>query len=169
MNDVYVEWLVKKERSMSDNGVRIVSMAATIVFAALFCFTGNVLLMLVAVALGGFTYFAFHYTDVEYEYIYVSGELSIDRILSKSKRKRVENFEISRMEIVAPLGSYKLDGFKNKKYREYDYTSGVKSPDSHIFVLYYSDGRRILFEPNREMMEALRSAIPHKVHIDFNN
>ena len=71
---------------------------------------------------------------------------------------------MSKIEIVAPLNSDKLGGFAHKKYREYDYTSGVKDSNSHIFVMYCNN-KKILLEPNRELVEGLRSAIPHKVHM----
>ena len=55
-------------------------------------------------------------------------------------------------------------GFAHKNYREYDYTSGVRTPGSHIFVMY-CEGKKILFEPNRDLVEALRNTLPHKVHM----
>lgn len=164
MKDVYVEWLIKRERNFVDKLVRAFSIVVLVICSLLLAFTAQVLIFVLTVAVAFFAYFAFTYTDVEYEYLYISGEFSIDRILAKSKRKRVEKIEVSKIEIVAPLNSDKLGGFAGKKYREYDYTRGIKSPDSHIFVMYYA-GKKILFEPNRELIEALRSVIPHKVHM----
>lgn len=167
MRDVYVEWLISKECSKSDKIVRGLCAVLTAMSAMLFLVSANVLILLIAIALGGFTYFAFTYTDVEYEYIYVSGEFSIDRIVAKSKRKTMERFDIGGIEMIAPLNSHKLDGFAHKKYREVDYTSGVRTPDSHIFVMYCSDGKKVFLEPNRELMEALKDVLPHKVHLDM--
>lgn len=164
MKDVYVEWLVKRERSFVDKLVRALSVVVLVVCSLLLALTAQVLIFIITVAVALFTYFAFTYTDVEYEYVYITGELSIDRILAKSKRKRIEKIDVSKIEIVAPLNSDKLGGFAGKKYREYDYTRGIKSPGSHIFVMYCA-GKKLLFEPNRELIEALRSVIPHKVHM----
>ena len=142
MKDVYVEWLVKRERSFVDKLVRALSVVVLVVCSLLLALTAQVLIFIITVAVALFTYFAFTYTDVEYEYVYITGELSI----------------------VAPLNSDKLGGFAHKKYREYDYTSGVKDSNSHIFVMYCNN-KKILLEPNRELVEGLRSAIPHKVHM----
>lgn len=164
MKDVYIEWMVAKRRSGMDKFVRTACVIAIIISGLLFMATANIAVLIVTVAIGLFTYFAFNYTDVEYEYIFVTGEFSIDRILAKSRRKRIENFDVSKIEIVAPLNSDKLGGYAHKKYREYDYTSGVRTQKSHIFVMY-CDGKKILLEPNRDLIEALKNTIPHKVHM----
>lgn len=164
MKDVYIEWMVKKERSFVDKLVRTLCVVALVICGLLFALTANIVLFIATIVVALFTYFAFTYTNVEYEYIYVTGEFSIDRILSRAKRKRIERFDVERIEIVAPLNSDKLGGYAHKKYREYDYTSGVKTQNSHIFVMY-CEGKKILFEPNRELVEALRNTLPHKVHM----
>ena len=164
MKDVYIEWMVSKERSLLDKVIRTGCVIAVVICGLLFSLTANIAMFLATVVIALFTYFAFMYTDVEYEYIFVTGEFSIDRILSRSKRKRIESFDVGRIEIVAPINSDKLGGYAHKKYREYDYTSGVRKQNSHIFVMY-CEGKKILFEPNRELMEALRNTLPHKVHI----
>ena len=50
-----------------------------------------VLLLVPAIALGVACYFVIPKTDLEYEYLFVNGELDIDMIMSKSKRKRVKS------------------------------------------------------------------------------
>lgn len=164
MKDYYVEWLVKKERSFVDKLVRMMSVVVLVICAVLLALTLSPTFFIVTVLVALFTHFAFTYTDVEYEYIFLSGEFCIDRILSKSKRKRIEKIDVQHMEIVAPIDSDKLAGHAHKKYREYNYTSGIRTQNSHIFVMY-CNGKKILFEPNRELMEAMKNTIPHKVHM----
>lgn len=164
MKDVYVEWMVKKERSFVDKLIRILCVAALVICGLLFVLTANIVMFIVAIVIAVLAYFGFIHTDVEYEYVYITGEFSIDRILSRSKRKRIENIDVGHIEIVAPLNSDKLGGFAHKKYRECDYTSGVRKQNSHIFVMY-CDGKKILFEPNRDLVEAMRNTLPHKVHM----
>lgn len=167
MKDVYIEWLVKKQQTLTDKLIRIVTMFFSIVSVLLVLLTGQVLIMVVAIVICILTYLAYNHTDIEYEYIYVPGELLIDRIMSKSRRKRVEIIDTGRIEVIAPLNSHNLDGHKHKKYKECDYTSGIREQDSHIFVIYYADGKKILLEPNRDLMVALKNELPHKVHIDY--
>ena len=167
MKDVYVEWMVSKKRSLTDKFLRGASIVVLVTSLLLFLLTGHIILFIVAVAAGVGAYFAFSYTDVEYEYVYISGEFSIDRILAKSMRKRIERFNTGRIEVVAPLKSRWLDGYAHKKYRECDYSTGVVTPSSHVFVMYYNEGKKVLFEPSREFMEAMKATLPHKVHLDM--
>ena len=155
MKDYYVEWLVKKERSFMDKLVRTLSVIVLVICALLWLLSASITYFIVTVLVALFSYFAFTYTDVEYEYVCLTGEFSIDRILAKSKRKRIEKIDMQHMEIVAPINSDKLAGHAHKKYREYDYTSGIRTQNSHIFVMY-CNGKKILFEPNRELMEAMK-------------
>ncbi len=165
MKDVYVEWMVTKQRSLMDKVVRAMCVVVLVVCGLLFVLTASIPVLIVAIAVGLFTYFAFSYTDVEYEYVYITGEFSIDRILAKSRRKRIEKVDVAHIEIVAPLNSHRLGGYNNKKYRVYDYSTGVRTQNSHVFVMY-CDGKKIIFEPNRELVVALKNTLPHKVHMD---
>ncbi len=167
MKDVYVEWLVKRQQTLTDKLIRIATMTLSVISVLLVLLTGQLLVMIVAVAVCVLTYIAYNRTDLEYEYIYVSGEMAIDRIMSRSRRKRVEVIDTTRIEVLAPLNSPRLDGHKHKKYKELDYTSGMKDQSKHVFVMYHADGKRILLEPNRELVQALRDAMPHKVFMEF--
>ena len=43
-------------------------------------------------------YFTSLNASVEFEYLYVDKEISVDKILNKTKRKKVEKFETESME-----------------------------------------------------------------------
>ena len=64
------------------------------------------LVLIAAIALGVLAYFKMPGLDLEFEYLYVNGELDIDKIMSKVKRKRVGSFDISKAEMVAPVKSH---------------------------------------------------------------
>ncbi len=167
MRDVYIEWLVSQKDNTLFKVLKTICLVLAILCGAMFFLYFNIFLLLGTIALAVLTYFVGLYIYVEYEYIFVDGELTIDRILAKSKRKRMEVLELSKVEIIAPLNSHKLDGFAHRNYREYDYTSKERTRDSHIFVLYYQGGKKLLLEPSRELAEAFRSQIPHKVHLEM--
>jgi hypothetical protein len=167
MKDVYVEWLINRRPSKVFKALKALCIVMLVLVAAAFLLTFNVFLMVGVVAMGFATHYANSFTKVEYEYIYVNGDMAVDRILNKSSRKRLIVFDMSKVEIVAQLGSPKLDGFAHKDYKQVDYTSGVRKPGSHIFVMYYGDGQKVLLEPNRELVEAMRDKIPHKVHMEI--
>ena len=87
MSDLYSELLVKKEADSERSGCEIRSDSAD----------GDhgpgrpcaeCTLLVPAIALGIACYFVIPKTDLEYEYLFVNGELDIDMIMSKSKRKK---------------------------------------------------------------------------------
>ena len=102
-------------------------------------------------------------TLTEYEYLYLDKELSVDKIMAKSKRKRVGTYSLDRMEVFAPVYSYHLDNFKNRQVKEKDYSIGeVLQPDGR-YAMYYEGGEKILLSPNEELVKVLKNMAPRKV------
>ena len=93
-------------------------------------------------------------------------ELTIDKVMAKTKRKRVAVFELSKMEIVAPIKSWHLDNYKNRTDKVTDYSSGEEKKPDKRFIFFYEGGRKIIFEPNEEMVKAMQFAAPRKVFKD---
>ena len=166
MKDVYVEWLVAKKRNFAGKVLRVLLLALALILWFFALGLGQTILLILAVIESIITYFIFCFTDVEYEYVYVNGELMVDRILKKSMRKRMLNVDSSEMEVVAPMTSPKVDGYKHRQYKEFIFTSGTEKDKKRIYEIYCNNGIKVVFEPNREMIEAMRSQMPHKVTIE---
>lgn len=166
MKDVYVEWLVKRKRNFAGKFLRVLFMAASIILWLTSFTLVNTIVLIAAVAVSIITYFLYCFTDVEYEYVYVNGELMIDRILRKSMRKRILNVDAEEIEVVAPMTSPKVDGYKHREWKEFNFTSGYEKDKRRIFEIYCNNGVKIIFEPNREMVEAMKSQMPHKVTVE---
>lgn len=102
------------------------------------------------------------YTDLEYEYLYLDKELSVDKIMAKSKRKRVGTYSLDRMEVFAPVYSYHLDNFKNRQVKEKDYSIGeVLQPDGR-YAMYYEGGEKILLSLMRSWSRCSKTWHPAK-------
>lgn len=101
MSDLYTEVMVAKKPTVKDQLIKFV----LILFTVLFALAGLVLmpiLLVAAVILGVVDYVFIPRLSVEFEYLYVNGELDVDRIFSKSRRKRAASYDLSSMEIMAP-------------------------------------------------------------------
>ena len=166
MKDVYVEWLVARKRNFTGKVLRVVLMAASILLWLLAMGLVESILLIFAVLVSIITYFLFCLTAVEYEYIYVNGELMVDRILKRSMRKRLLNVEKDEIEVVAPMTSPKVDGYKHRPWKEFNFTSGYQKDQRRIFEIYCNNGIKVIFEPNREMIEAMKSQMPNKVTVE---
>ena len=157
MSDSYVECLVKAKQPAWAKILKVLLIALTV----LSCLVMFVFIIFLPVALGA--YFLNMYTDLEYEYLYLDKELSVDKIMAKSKRKRVGTYSLDRMEVFAPVYSYHLDNFKNRQVKEKDYSIGeVLQPDGR-YAMYYEGGEKILLSPNEELVKVLKNMAPRKV------
>lgn len=161
MSDAYVECLVKAKQPAWAKILKVLLIALTV----LSCLVMFVFIIFLPVALvaGVGAYFLNMYTDLEYEYLYLDKELSVDKIMAKSKRKRVGTYSIDRMEVFAPVFSYHLDNFKNRQVKEKDYSIGeVLQPDGR-YAMYYEGGEKVVLSPNEELVKVLKNVAPRKV------
>jgi hypothetical protein len=164
MNETYVEWLVKKKTPAYLSFLKIL----TIMLAVCFILVGFVFIvgLVVGVLFALAAYFIYLNADLESEYLYVDKELTIDKIMAKSRRKRVATFDLNKMEIVAPVKSWHLDNFKNRTDKTVDYSSGEEKQPDRRFLFFYDGKQKVIFEPNEEMIKAMQFAAPRKVFKD---
>lgn len=164
MNETYVECLVKRKTPAYMKFLKILSIMLTVCFIVL----GMVFLvgLLLAIIFGVAAYFIYLNADLEYEYLYVDKELTIDKVMAKSRRKRVGTFDLNKMEIVAPVKSWHLDNYKNRTDKVFDYSSGEERQPDKRFLFFYDGQKKIIFEPNEEMVKAMQFSAPRKVYKD---
>ncbi len=164
MNETYVEWLVKRKTPAYMKLLRILS----IMLAVCFVLLGLLFVpaMIIGIILGIVAYFVYQNSDLEYEYLYVDKELTVDKVLAKSRRKRVAVFDIGKMEILAPVRSWHLDNYKNRTDKTVDYSSGEEKQPDPRYVFYYDGRQKVIIEPNEEMIKAITMAAPRKVFKD---
>jgi len=133
MGDCYAEIMVKRKTSTSTKFLKCLMIGITGlcfvcgIIVHPFAFLAGMILILV-------DYIVFPKMNKEYEYTYINGEIFIDVIYSKLKRKRKESFAVSEIAAVAPLGSKALDAFQFE-YDVRDFSSGFEdSPRPLVFV-----------------------------------
>lgn len=167
MNETYVECLVKGKSSVLMKFLQIVLMILTVL--SVMCLMVNVLgivALILAIGCGVGAYFASMYANVEYEYLYLDKEITIDKVLNKAKRKRVGVFSVDKMEILAPVNSYHLDDFKNRQVKTADYSCGVEKKPETRYCMYYNGEKKLILEPSEAMVKAIRNVAPRKVFMD---
>ena len=124
--------------------------------------------VLVAAAILAFIFYRF--LRVEYEFIFVTGELQVDRIYSGAVRKKGPRIDITSTESVEKITEERYRELKRQgKPKVVDYTSGMK--DTEIYELVYSDGSGLhsfLFEPDEKLLKTMWKTAPSKVHIPRN-
>ena len=165
MNDLYQEILVKKKASAKDTALKILVIAVTVlVLAAGVLFLTPLLLVGLVLCFVDF-YFLLPQFDLEYEYLYVNGDIDVDKIMSKSRRKKVASFSKDNLEVMAPTGSAVLNDYLNGAKVE-DYSSGEENASTWTLV-YSGDKSKtaaILQLPD-ELPEDMRRYAPRKVYL----
>ncbi len=169
MSDLYTEVIVKRKATMKDAVLKALLIAATVlaVLAALFTAAGMIG-FLVAVALLIADYFLIPTFDVEFEYLYVNGELDVDKIMSKQKRKRVYSADIKELEIMAPSNSHALDSYNhNGNLKTYDFSSKEADHKTYTMIIKgEKELQRVIFEPNDVILKDMKRVAPREVNID---
>lgn len=166
MNDSYSELLVKKEQTGKDKVIKFLLIGVIVATAVV-----GVIIPLVWVltlGLGIAAYFILPNLDLEYEYVYVNGELDIDKIMAKSKRKRVQSFDLAKMEIMAPVNSHRMDYQNhNTKLKVLDFSSGNK--EHKVYAMIIPDEKeicKVLLETDQTLLENIQKSCPRKVFMD---
>ncbi|MGO5051199.1 DUF6106 family protein [Lachnospiraceae bacterium LCP25S3_G4] len=160
MNDFYTEQLVKKKSPVSDIFVKAGLIIVTILsFFIIFKFPFAIIAPIVMILLD---VVMFKRLNVEYEYLYVNGDLDIDKIMAKSKRKRILGINIADLELIAPSGSAEVRLYQNIK--PCNYSSRESNHKTYeMIVLKNGEKKRIIFEPNQTILEGIRMLAPRKV------
>ncbi len=164
MNDTYVEVMVDRKTSPLLGAFRIILYALAVV-CFMMAVIGSGVFFVGAIAFAMVAYFVLPNFDLEYEYLYIDKEISIDKIMSKEKRKHVMTIDLNKMEVIAPVKSHELDQYKARGLKTYDFTSG--SEDARVYTIVYENGGNgtamVNIEPNEEMLRAIKNVFPRKV------
>lgn len=163
MNETYVEWLVKRKNTVKGLLMRALFILLIVACVGVFLFYGVIGLM-AEVIVCFITYKVFVSTSVEYEYCYLTGELIIDKVMGKVKRKRCVSIDMNTVELVAPRGNKELEALLGKCNKTSDYSTLMDL--STVYTVIFrkdSDVLRVDFEPNEKMIDAMQMQYPRKV------
>jgi len=105
-------------------------------------------------------YYLFGTLNVEYEYIFTNGELDIDCIYSKSRRKRQFSGVVRDFEIMAHVEDKNHIRDFNSATETKDYSSGVVKDNTYAFLSSYKGKKlKVIIEPDEVMVQAFSTAI----------
>ena len=164
MIDSYVECLVGRKKSTKAMLLKGLVYGLCGLFLLFSLLTGMIVTFILGLVFAGLGYFLCPSPDIEFEYLYMDKELTVDKIMAKQKRKRAGVYDLSKMEKMCPYKSHELDAYKNRKIPIKDYSSGIE--DHRVYVIVYrSENEELLIfiEPNDELLAAIKNSCPRKV------
>ncbi len=164
----YVECLVPSKASPAMVFLKFLCLILAVVFFISSFLLGTGIIGLILCIAAGFGYhFASLNANIEFEYQYCDREISVDKVLNKSSRKHVGNYTVEHIEAMAPSNSYHLDEYKNRTLKVVDYSARVKNPQPDpTYTIIYDGKEKIIFEPSKEFVDAVKAVAPRKVFTD---
>lgn len=169
MNDTYVEVMVARKKLPVLGVLRVLLyiLAAVCFILSIFSQTmvTNLVCLAGTVAFGAVAWLVIPRFDIEYEYLYLDKEITIDKIMSREKRRNVFTVDLNKMEFMARRTSHELDSYKARNLKVYDFSS--REEGANVYSIVYSVGGEgtvlVDIEPNEEMLHAIRTVFPRKV------
>lgn len=125
--------------------------ALTRLIAPLLCFIPLTLWILV--------FLTWRYTQVEYEYTFLSGQMTVSRILGGRSRKKMLSITIRDFASVLPCEEEYLDRINSYgAQKEFFAASHTDSPNLYAAFWKDEDGKKLLlwFEPDEKALKLLR-------------
>ena len=172
--DNFAEQLVKKNETASEKTKRtlmtVLGIVGTLIFLAVGILTLGMPLLsvagfLLALATGYGTFNMIQSSYVEYEYAFTNGELDIDKIIAKKKRKSLISIEVNKFNA---FGRYRDD------LDEPENMTVVISSDNIASHEYYADFQhedygltRLVFAPDSRMLDNIKKFLPANVRSKF--
>lgn len=162
MNQLYAETSVKKKDTAATLGLRVLMIVAMIIgFFSLFM---GQILGIAGIVLIVVMFYLYPKLSVEYEYVFVDGQLDFDRITGKSKRKALLRIDFDQVEIMAPVNSHALDAYTYVQCEQKNFASGDKESRPYVIIANVESKKmKILFEPDEKMISMIKQKSPRKV------
>lgn len=184
MDDIYLEYMVKKKKSASQKALIILivaggAMLSLVMLALIYGFA----LYLAGTQLGSFAfsigfvlialmwygaYLLIGMQNIEYEYILTNSEIDLDKIMSKKGRKHIVGFDFKDVTICANI---------NDSDHNHDYKNVTPAKtynligDPSASNIYYADfpeengTSRVLFQPTYKMISSAKRYNPRNIFV----
>lgn len=172
--DVFCEYIVTKKKDLLDYllifSVAVAAIIITYILMMLMImfspFSTIILFLIVGVWWGGVQLIKGR--NIEYEYILTNNELDIDKIVAKSRRKRVCSVDFNHIELCASISDPDfLNVYNNHGEKTVKNFAGDLAANNAYFVDFSKDSQqvRVIFQPSKRMLEGIKKANMRFVNI----
>ncbi len=174
--DYFAEYILRRRRTTVDKWLSVAYVLVSLALTALICyvalFTGKFMVAVWVIVVAALWYFCYRLIcrqSIEYEYIFVNGDLEIDTIYAKRTRRTMVTLRVADISHMARRD----DVHYEKNYDDIpqhlllmDATSNVAGAKVYYAdFLYNAERTRLLFEPNDKILEMMQKYNPKRIHI----
>jgi hypothetical protein len=163
MGDVFKEQIIKRKPTLRDKVLRffIIVIAALVFLVVFFMLQGIGVIIGFAVCFAA--YMGMSYLNVEYEYVFTNGDLDIDIIYNRARRKRLFTGHVNNFEIMCHVEDKMHIGEFASAQETRDYSSGVVGPNTYAFLTTHNSKRvKVIIEPNEKMLKAISTVLTRR-------
>lgn len=165
MTDIFVEQIVKKKMGPKDIciicltvlvGLTLIALSMAVQWLFLF-----VPMILIGVCAGG--YYIITSRSLEFEYSVTNGDVTIDKIINRRRRKRVISVDAHTIE---DMGKFRPEIVKQKSgYKPYFASQYDSGEGSWYFCAHSQKEGNVLvvFNPEEKVLHAMKPFIPRQV------
>lgn len=166
--DTFMEKLVTKRKSIKDQfitaGIILGAMILIMVVLSIQVIAQLGISFFLAAAIVYLGYRLITSRNAEFEYIVTNGDLDIDKITARRKRKRIFSASCKEFEILSRVKSNSFSQSVQSIKNRIDATSSIDSPDAFFATLNYKGEKTLLiFEPDERMLNNFKIFIPRKI------
>lgn len=166
MEQLYAESSVKQKTTAKVTFLKIILIIGVIILFAIGFLSRINLLSLLSVAAVVALVWYWPRFKIEWEYIFCDGQLDFDQILGGEKRKTVLRVELEDADVIAPMDSHRMDGYRHLSVRNF---SSLREEATVYGIAIKPEGKEekvvLVFEPSRKMLEMIQAKFPNKTEI----
>lgn len=166
--DIFVEQIVKKRLGTQDFliFVGIIIAGVVIILGSLMIpiLAGFSFIILIAICFGA--YFLIVSRNLEFEYSITNGDITVDKIINRSKRKRIVSFDT---HLVEEMGKYEAEKHQGKSYEKRLFVGESANGKDAWYMTFRTPelGNTLLvFNPNEKVLTAIKPFLPRQVARD---
>ncbi len=154
--DYFYEQLIVIKKPALYTITRFISFAF-ILIAIFFILSFNlssIIIGLIFGLIGASLFFLKQKIYTEYEYIITNGSIDIDRIVEQNKRKKIIEFDIKNVELMAEENSDEVKNFSNKPQKKLDCV--IRDNHMKVYIAYITMGGdrcTIRFTPDEKFLD----------------
>lgn len=161
--DIFVEQIVKKKFGSKDYLIMTATVigALLLLLLSLMFIPGFAFLILIGLCFG--VYYLITSRNLEFEYSVTNGDITIDKIINRRKRKRVISTDAHSIE---EIGKFKPEVLRNKNGYTQFFTSDYDDGRGSWYFCAHDTKRGnilVVFSPEEKVLNAIKPFIPRQV------
>jgi len=160
--DVYVEFIVKKKKDMKDYlvwlGACLLAFVCSFIVLSIPALAPYIVILFwLLVGIGYVTYRIIVSRNIEFEYSVTNGELDVDKIINRKRRKRLLSVDTKSFDIFEPVNEGVLARIKAMNLQTTIHAEGgTSTPETYVAVFNMNGLKTCLFiQPNDRVLEAI--------------